>query len=974
MANLHTSKKLRGNEQKKRDSRMHLSSSCRLLSRSASLEPTRSYLECSRSSSFDSSLASIRDNENNITPYLHESSEQSLNTRDESYESYDSHSSSPDRNKSVTRRMTSTSFNDGSLDISKVKYFLRIAIYKLHKTANFSRKSRQPNLYRIAIMNNARRSLYDPYRSHMRGMADKDCCQESVELSLHNSLDHSCHTNDLSRRSHLPLRHVQFTKPKKFVRSQSTAPRMRTTSMRLPERSRSFSCPVHFKQVNLKLALTTPLYIRSNQWVHIEPGTGEIVVVTNVVLQSKNLSHEERQKDLDNLVKAKPALSNSKTLEDDGKQDQKSTQTVLVGKNMMIIERKTILQRSKPNATVRTNDIRKYDNICEGRLGPVTKRPRWDVVNAILENGINVEKEMYHKTEKIVLLFGKPGKKNSKPTKISNTSNKWVFKHQLLCFFCCNVFVEECPSGLSFYFHIFFFLLTFNISSSITIVRDTLIDARDGHAFVWNSKHGFFAEEKRSYDYQKVNIDGSLFFTPSTINESRKTLSQRDLREAIKDEIKLMRKIRSKTPEESLERQKNKDTFHGQERKLEYETSKIDIGSEKTQTFENYKLSKYMIEKDKSKSQTPEIIANVDVGELTEKRKQPSAQKEESKNLKSLILSGHKKEGIRPLEEIDRKEAEITEKMNEEQEKIVYEKMHKNSENTGDENKKIQKTGSAMFEKSVDKELTGISPMESEKKVTPKKHSVLEARNLEPHTSKIQELTKTSHEVETHLDQNSMQQMSDVTKNQEIRIITPSKCVESVNPSPTVYFDALSKSFTGEENSYRSRSPESRDVNKTILPNSALSSCNSTDDTKISSLVELKYIKRNTTDSLIKPTGSVPKVTEAKCSEDKENECGNKLMAMTRAESSFTPERISLRAASSSLNRSCPATIRVLETTLNVPTNTSGSTSNIFTIVKPMIVIATINGKEYKLTTNFSIIVKTVAVQAIDYEESPKNN
>ncbi|VDO98951.1 unnamed protein product [Heligmosomoides polygyrus] len=69
----------------------------------------------------------------------------------------------------------------------------------------------------------------------------------------------------------------------------------------------------------------------------------EVVITTNVVLHSSGMTFEERKAELENLIQVRPAVVNVKTLDDDGFQEEKTTQNVLIGKNMIVVERKSIL-------------------------------------------------------------------------------------------------------------------------------------------------------------------------------------------------------------------------------------------------------------------------------------------------------------------------------------------------------------------------------------------------------------------------------------------------------------------------------------------------------------------------------------------------------------------------------------------------------------------------------------------------------
>ncbi|EYC08836.1 hypothetical protein Y032_0064g3557 [Ancylostoma ceylanicum] len=240
--------------------------------------------------------------------------------------------------------------------------------------------------------------------------------------------------------------------------------------------------------------LVTPLFIRSFQSVRVDPETEELLITTNVVLHSSGLTVEERKAELDNLIQVRPAVVNIKTMDDDGFQEEKTTQNVLIGKSMIVVERKSVLLRSEQDSGLRTNDTRKYDNICEARMGPApesnsTMQRASGILNVIAENGTVMEDEIYHKTERIVFNIGG----------VSFALNEG------------KVLPARCDQTVSQKNNVRFDERIFADQNSITIDRDTVIDAKNGR--LWDLPQTFLVEEKRSYDYQSTYPDGSLVWT-----------------------------------------------------------------------------------------------------------------------------------------------------------------------------------------------------------------------------------------------------------------------------------------------------------------------------------------------------------------------------------------------------------------------------------------------------------------------------
>ncbi|RCN40044.1 hypothetical protein ANCCAN_14043 [Ancylostoma caninum] len=240
--------------------------------------------------------------------------------------------------------------------------------------------------------------------------------------------------------------------------------------------------------------LVTPLFIRSFQSVRVDVETEELLITTNVVLHSSGLTVEERKAELDNLIQVRPAVVNIKTMDDDGFQEEKTTQNVLIGKSMIVVERKSVLLRSEQDSGLRTNDTRKYDNICEARMGPApesnsTMQRASGILNVIAENGTVMEDDIYHKTERIVFTIGG----------VSFALNEG------------KVLPARCDQTVSQKNNVRFDERIFADQNSITIDRDTVIDAKHGR--LWDLRETFLVEEKRSYDYQSTYSDGSLVWT-----------------------------------------------------------------------------------------------------------------------------------------------------------------------------------------------------------------------------------------------------------------------------------------------------------------------------------------------------------------------------------------------------------------------------------------------------------------------------
>ncbi|CAJ0607996.1 unnamed protein product [Cylicocyclus nassatus] len=274
-----------------------------------------------------------------------------------------------------------------------------------------------------------------------------------------------------------------------FSTALSHSPRPDTRARR-----RSASRSISRLQIPQLCNLVTPLFIRSFQSVRVDPDTDEILITTNVVLHSSGLTVEERKAELDTLIQVRPAVVNIKTMDDDGFEEERTTQNVLIGKSMIVVERKSILLRSEQDSGLRTNDVRKYDKICEAEMGPSSassspsKKAR-GILNILAENGTSMEGDIYHKTERIVFNIGGVAfainESKALPARCSQTSSQ---KNNVR--FDERIFADQ---------------------NSITIDRDTVIDAQNGA--LWELPQTFLVEERRSYDYQSTNSDGSLYWT-----------------------------------------------------------------------------------------------------------------------------------------------------------------------------------------------------------------------------------------------------------------------------------------------------------------------------------------------------------------------------------------------------------------------------------------------------------------------------
>ncbi|VDO16953.1 unnamed protein product [Haemonchus placei] len=85
------------------------------------------------------------------------------------------------------------------------------------------------------------------------------------------------------------------------------------------------------------------LQIRSCQTVRVDPDSEQIIICSSIVLHSYGMSFDERKDELKSLVRARPAVVNVKTMKDDEFQEEGTVQNVLIGKQMIVVERKTRL-------------------------------------------------------------------------------------------------------------------------------------------------------------------------------------------------------------------------------------------------------------------------------------------------------------------------------------------------------------------------------------------------------------------------------------------------------------------------------------------------------------------------------------------------------------------------------------------------------------------------------------------------------
>ncbi|KAK6045090.1 hypothetical protein COOONC_17405, partial [Cooperia oncophora] len=115
------------------------------------------------------------------------------------------------------------------------------------------------------------------------------------------------------------------------------------------------------------------------------------------------------------------------------------------------------------------------------------------ILNVTAENGTTMEDDIYHKTERIVF--------NISGTSFSLSDGRTL--------------PSRCGTSLSQKRNIGFDERIFADESSLTIDRDTIIDASKGN--LWEQGQTFYVEEKRSYDYQSTYADGSLVWTNALV-------------------------------------------------------------------------------------------------------------------------------------------------------------------------------------------------------------------------------------------------------------------------------------------------------------------------------------------------------------------------------------------------------------------------------------------------------------------------
>ncbi|KHJ86020.1 hypothetical protein OESDEN_14242 [Oesophagostomum dentatum] len=219
-------------------------------------------------------------------------------------------------------------------------------------------------------------------------------------------------TVQLERDSHLNQEEIAALRT-----AISHTPRPETRARR-----RSASRSATRIQIPQPCELITPLFIRSYQSARIEPDTDEIVITTYIVLYSYGLTIEERRVELENLVKVRrPAVVNVKTLDDDGFEEERTTQNVLIGKRMIVIERKSTLLRNEQDSNMSTNDVRRYDCICKAKMGPSatsSEKSAEGILSILAENGTSMEGDTYHKTERIILNIGSASLSSDKGKKL----------------------------------------------------------------------------------------------------------------------------------------------------------------------------------------------------------------------------------------------------------------------------------------------------------------------------------------------------------------------------------------------------------------------------------------------------------------------------------------------------------------------------------------------------------------------------
>ncbi|VDL79215.1 unnamed protein product [Nippostrongylus brasiliensis] len=340
--------------------------------------------------------------------------------------------------------------------------------------------------------NRGRKRVADKAASNSGGLPPTDSGGGKVSKRSSGSATASARGPTAAEEHAEAMECVLDTQPQGGVKGQSAFDTAVQHTPRSGSRARRRSSSRSASRLQIRgqeLDLTTPLFMRSFQTVRVEAESEEMVITSNVVIHPMQMTFEERKAELENLVQVRPAVINVKTMDDDGFQEEKTAQNVLIGRKMIVVERKSTLLRSDKDSGLKTSDTRKYNRVAEVQMGPPPEmggRRTVGVLSVIAENGTTMSGDLYHKRERIVFNIGNVDFDLSDLKKLPDRCEQSSTQKR-------NVRFDE---------------RIFKDESSITIERDTFIDAKNGTLF--NSKDPFYVEEKRSYDYEKFFPDGSL--------------------------------------------------------------------------------------------------------------------------------------------------------------------------------------------------------------------------------------------------------------------------------------------------------------------------------------------------------------------------------------------------------------------------------------------------------------------------------
>ncbi|WKY06501.1 hypothetical protein Q1695_006581 [Nippostrongylus brasiliensis] len=338
--------------------------------------------------------------------------------------------------------------------------------------------------------NRGRKRVADKAASNSGGLPPTDSGGGKVSKRSSGSATASARGPTAAEEHAEAMECVLDTQPQGGVKGQSAFDTAVQHTPRSGSRARRRSSSRSASRLQIRgqeLDLTTPLFMRSFQTVRVEAESEEMVITSNVVIHPMQMTFEERKAELENLVQVRPAVINVKTMDDDGFQEEKTAQNVLIGRKMIVVERKSTLLRSDKDSGLKTSDTRKYNRVAEVQMGPPPEmggRRTVGVLSVIAENGTTMSGDLYHKRERIVFNIGNVDFDLSDLKKLPDRCEQSSTQKR-------NVRFDE---------------RIFKDESSITIERDTFIDAKNGTLF--NSKDPFY--EKRSYDYEKFFPDGSL--------------------------------------------------------------------------------------------------------------------------------------------------------------------------------------------------------------------------------------------------------------------------------------------------------------------------------------------------------------------------------------------------------------------------------------------------------------------------------